>query len=137
MPSAELEIATEGNCDIIDISSAVEQAVRTSEVESGIVVVSVAHSTAAITTIEYEPGCLHDLKELFEQLVPTHGDYHHNRLAGDSNAHAHLRAALVGGSETLPVREGRTVHGTWQQLVLIDFDDRPRKRRVLVQVISD
>lgn len=133
---AELSIASEGDSDIIDITDGVAKAVRASQVTDGIAHVFVAHSTAAVTTIEYEPGCVDDLKQIMEQLVPESGNYSHNRLAGDNNAHAHLRAAIVGPSLTLPVAGGRLVTGTWQQVVLADFDNRPRQRKVTVQVID-
>lgn len=91
-------------------------------------------STAAITTMEFEPGGVHDLREMLERLIPTVGDYEHNRLNHDSNSHAHQRATLIGPSETVPVLDGRLAVGTWQALVLIDFDDRPRERTVIVQL---
>lgn len=134
--TAELSVATEGNGDVIDITPGVTQAVRTAGISEGVASVFVAHSTAAVTTIEYEPGCVHDFKEITEQLVPKAGDYRHNRLAGDTNAHAHLRASIVGSSQTLPIKGGRLITGTWQQIVLVDFDDRPRQRQVTVQVVS-
>ena len=93
-------------------------------------------STVAITTMEFEPGGVHDLQALLDQLIPPRGDYEHNRLNHDTNAHAHLRAAVIGPSETVPLVDGSMVLGTWQQLVLIDFDDRPRTREVTVQVLS-
>jgi secondary thiamine-phosphate synthase enzyme len=98
--------------------------------------VFVPGSTAAITTMEYEPGGVHDLRAALERLVPREGDYEHNRLNHDTNSHAHIRAAIVGPSETVPLRDGRLETGTWQQIVLIDFDDRPRERTVVVQVLS-
>ncbi len=93
-------------------------------------------STAAVTTMEYERGGVHDLRVKLEELVPKEGDYEHNRLNQDTNSHAHMKAAIVGPSETIPVEGGRLATGTWQQVVLIDFDDRPRDRTVIVQVIS-
>jgi secondary thiamine-phosphate synthase enzyme len=93
-------------------------------------------STAAIATMEFEPGGVHDLRELLERLIPTQGDYEHNRLNHDTNSHAHQRATLVGPSEAVPIAGGRLATGTWQQLVLIDFDDRPRERTVVVQVLG-
>ena len=83
-------------------------------------------STVAVTTMEYEPGGVHDLQQLLDRLIPAEGDYEHNRLNHDTNAHAHLRAAVIGPSETIPLVDGRLALGTWQQIVLIDFDDRPR-----------
>jgi secondary thiamine-phosphate synthase enzyme len=93
-------------------------------------------STVAITTMEYEPGGVHDLQALLDRLIPAAGDYEHNRRNHDTNAHSHLRAAIIGPSETIPVLDGRLTLGTWQQVVLIDFDDRPRQRTVTVQVLS-
>ena len=93
-------------------------------------------STAAIATMEFEPGGVADLRAMLERLIPAKGDYEHNRLNHDSNSHAHQRATVVGASETVPVLGGRLALGTWQQLVLIDFDDRPRERTVVLQVLA-
>ena len=112
-----------------------QSVVDQSGVESGLVSVFVPGSTAAVTTMEYEPGGVHDLREALERLVPA-GDYSHNRLNADTNAHAHIRAAIVGPSETFPVRSGQLALGTWQQIVLVDFDDRGRQRTVVVQVVA-
>ena len=131
-----LRTNTPGNGHIVDITAGVLSIVRTTEVEHGLVSVFVTGSTAAITTMEYEPGGVSDLQVLLDRLIPTHGEYDHNRLNHDTNAHAHLRAAVIGPSEVVPLVEGRLVLGTWQQLVLIDFDDRPRTRSVTVQVLS-
>lgn len=106
------------------------------EIADGQVLVFVRGSTAAISTMEFEPGGVHDLRAMLERLIPTRGDYEHNRLNHDSNSHAHQRATLVGASETVPILAGRLALGTWQQLVLIDFDDRPRERTVVVQLTS-
>jgi secondary thiamine-phosphate synthase enzyme len=114
----------------------VQSVVDQSGVDNGIVSVFVPGSTAAVTTMEYEPGGVHDLREALERLVPGEGNYEHNRLNSDTNAHAHIRAAIVGPSETLPVRAGRLELGTWQQIVLVDFDDRARQRTVVVQVVG-
>ncbi len=103
---------------------------------TGCVTAFVRGSTAAITTMEFEPGGVADLRDLLDRLVPVEGDYEHNRLNHDTNSHAHQRASLIGSSEQVPVIDGRLALGTWQQLVLIDFDDRPRDRTVVVQVIS-
>jgi secondary thiamine-phosphate synthase enzyme len=127
---------TPGNGHIVDLTQGVESVVRTSGVDRGLVTVFATGSTVAITTMEYEPGGVADLQTLLERLVPQAGEYEHNRLNHDSNAHAHLRAAVIGPSETVPVVDGRLALGTWQQVVLIDFDDRPRTRRVTVQVLS-
>jgi secondary thiamine-phosphate synthase enzyme len=131
-----LRMDTPGNGHIVDITEGVASVVRTGGVERGIASVFATGSTVAVTTMEYEPGGIHDLQALLERLVPTHGDYQHNRLNHDTNAHAHLRAAVIGPSETIPIVDGRLALGTWQQIVLIDFDDRPRTRTVTVQVLS-
>jgi secondary thiamine-phosphate synthase enzyme len=134
--SAQLRISTEGDGDVIDITRGVQEVVQTSGVRDGIVNVFVAHSTAAVSLIEYEAGGVHDLKELMERLVPQDARYQHNIVQGDTNAHAHLRAAVIGPSETVPLKDGRMLTGTWQQFVLVDFDDTPRERTVMVQVVS-
>lgn len=100
---------------------------------SGQALCFVRGSTAAISTMEFEPGGVHDLREMLERLIPTQGDYEHNRLNHDTNSHAHQRATVIGPSETIPIVDGHLALGTWQQLVLIDFDDRPRERTVVVQ----
>jgi secondary thiamine-phosphate synthase enzyme len=132
--SAQIRVSTEGDGDIIDITPGVQEVVDTAAIADGLVTVFVAHSTAAISLIEYEQGGVRDLRELMERLIPSGQDYHHNRMAGDTNAHAHLRAAVIGPSETVPLKDGRLQTGTWQQFVLIDFDDQPRNRTVMVQV---
>jgi secondary thiamine-phosphate synthase enzyme len=131
-----LRMDTPGNGHIVDITEGVASVVRTGDVDRGVVSVFATGSTVAITTMEYEPGGVHDLQALLDQLIPPSHDYEHNRLNHDTNAHAHLRAAVIGPSETVPVLDGRLALGTWQQLVLIDFDDRPRTRTVTVQVLS-
>jgi secondary thiamine-phosphate synthase enzyme len=134
--SAQIRVSTNGNGEITDITRGVLEVVETAGIDDGIVSVFVAHSTAAISLIEYEAGGVQDVQELMEKLVPAGGDYHHNRTAGDTNAHAHLRAAVIGPSEVAPIKGGRLQTGTWQQFVLIDFDDTPRQRTVMVQVIG-
>ena len=131
-----LRLETPGNGDIVDITEGVARVAATSGVERGIITVFATGSTVAVTTMEHEPGGVHDLQQLLDRLIPAQGDYEHNRLNHDTNAHAHLRAAVIGPSETIPLVDGRLALGTWQQLVLIDFDDRPRTRTVTVQVLS-
>jgi secondary thiamine-phosphate synthase enzyme len=114
----------------------VQSVIDQSGVEGGLVSVFVPGSTAAVTTMEHEPGGVHDLQKALDRLIPREGDYEHNRLNADTNSHAHIRAAIVGPSETVPVRGGRLALGTWQQIVLVDFDDRPRQRTVVVQVLD-
>jgi secondary thiamine-phosphate synthase enzyme len=134
--SGELSFSTQGDSDVIDITADVQRIVAAGPVADGLVTAFVRGSTAAITTMEFEPGGVADLRALLDQLVPVEGDYDHNRLNHDTNSHAHQRASLIGASEQVPVVDGRLALGTWQQLVLIDFDDRPRERTVVVQVVS-
>lgn len=130
----EVRVSTQGDSDVIDITGEVARAVADSGVTDGQVLAFVRGSTAALSTMEFEPGGVADLREMLERLIPTQGDYEHNRLNHDTNSHAHQRATIVGPSETIPVVGGRLALGTWQQLVLIDFDDRPRERTVVIQV---
>jgi len=134
--TSELRLATRGDADVVDLTREVAAAVAESGVAAGQASAFVRGSTAAITTMELEPGGVHDLQALLDRLIPAVGEYEHNRLNHDSNSHAHQRASLVGPSEVVPVAGGRLALGTWQQLVLIDFDDRPRERTVIVQVIG-
>ncbi len=134
--SGELGFSTRGDADVIDITADVQRVVAGGPLDDGVVTAFVRGSTAAITTMEFEPGGVADLRDLLDRLVPVEGDYEHNRLNLDTNSHAHQRASLIGPSEQVPVIDGRLALGTWQQLVLIDFDDRPRERTVVVQVVS-
>ncbi len=134
--TAELRFSTEGDTDVLDITAEVQRVVEGAGAEEAQALVFVRGSTAAIATMEFEPGGVHDLREMLERLVPASGDYEHNRLNHDTNSHAHQRASVVGSSEAVPVLGGRLALGTWQQLVLLDFDDRPRERTVVVQVLS-
>jgi secondary thiamine-phosphate synthase enzyme len=134
--SEEIRVSTRGDADVIDLSAEVQRVVDASGVGAGQALVFVRGSTAAIATMEFEPGGVQDLREMLERLIPTTGDYEHNRLNHDSNSHAHQRATLVGPSEAVPILDGRLATGTWQQVVLVDFDDRPRERTVVVQVSS-
>ena len=134
--SDELRLRAEGDSDVVDITAGVQQVIDGAGIDAGQALAFVRGSTAAITTMEHEPGGVHDLREMLERLIPTHGDYEHNRLNHDTNSHAHQRASVIGPSEAVPVIAGRLALGTWQQLVLIDFDDRPRERTVVVQVLS-
>jgi secondary thiamine-phosphate synthase enzyme len=134
--TGRLRFSTRGDGDVIDLTRGIEEVVRQAAVERGVATVFVPASTAAVTTMEFEPGGIHDFREVLDRLIPREGDYHHNRLNNDTNSHAHMRAAIVGPSESIPIEEGRLQTGTWQQIVLIDFDDRPRERTVVVQVAS-
>jgi secondary thiamine-phosphate synthase enzyme len=133
--SAILRLQTEGHGEIVDVTEGVASVVRASGARDGIACVSALGSTLAVTTMEYEAGGVHDLSQTLERLIPQHGDYEHNRLNHDTNSHAHMRAAIIGPSESIPVVDGRLALGTWQQLVLLDFDDRARERTVHVAVV--
>jgi secondary thiamine-phosphate synthase enzyme len=131
-----LRTSTPGDGAIVDLTDGVLSVVRRAEVEHGVAVVFAVGSTAAITTMEHEPGGVADLRAFLDRLVPAGGAYEHNARNADTNAHAHLRASLIGPSVCIPVVGGALGLGTWQQVVLIDFDDRPRDRVVSVQVMS-
>jgi secondary thiamine-phosphate synthase enzyme len=130
----EINVSTSGDGDIIDLTPKVAESVGQSEIKNGIVLVFVPGATAAITTIEYEPGLLADLPEFFERILPSGKSYHHDRTWGDGNGYAHLRSALVGASFVCPLVSGKLVLGTWQQIVLLEFDNRPRQREIVVQI---
>ncbi len=132
-----IQFNTRGNCDIIDISGQVSACIQESGVKDGIVTVFTPSSTSALTTIEHEPGCVSDLKRAFDELVDPRREYAHNETWGDGNGHSHLRAALLKASLTIPLVAGRMTLGTWQQLVYLDFDNRPRRREVVVQIMGD
>jgi secondary thiamine-phosphate synthase enzyme len=130
----QIALTTAGDTDVVDITPRVQDLVERAGIGEGQALAFVRGSTAAIATMEHEPGGVHDLREALERLLPTTGDYEHNRLNHDTNSHAHQRATIVGPSEAVPILGGRLALGTWQQLVLIDFDDRPRERTVVVQL---
>ena len=132
-----VEISMRGHTDIVDITQQVEQVLGESELKNGSLTVFVSGSTAGITSIEYEPGLLKDLPEAFEKMAPTGVTYHHDAAWGDGNGYAHVRAAMLGSSFTVPFDNGKLLLGTWQQIVVIDFDNRPRKRSVVVQMMGE
>jgi secondary thiamine-phosphate synthase enzyme len=132
----EIRIATRGDGDVVDLTGELTALVAESGLQAGQASAFVRGSTAAMTTMEYGPGGVHDLRALLERLIPSAGEYEHNRLNHDSNSHAHQRASIVGPSVSIPVVGGRPALGTWQQLVLIDFDDRPRERTVILQLLG-
>lgn len=132
-----IRLSTRGNCDVLDITSRVATIVAESGIGAGIVNVAGRGSTLGVTTIEYEPGAVSDLRRALEQIAPTNDNYAHNARWGDHNGFAHLRSALIGATETYPVRDGALYLGTWQQIILCDFDDRPRDREVTVTVCGE
>ena len=130
-------VKTKGDTDIIDITAQVGNALKETQLANGILTVFVPGSTAGITTTEYEPGLLADLPALFERLIPKGDNYHHNLTWGDGNGYAHVRAALVKSFFIVPFVNGDMILGTWQQIILIDFDNRRRNRQIVVQVIGE
>jgi secondary thiamine-phosphate synthase enzyme len=132
----QLRLSTQGGADVVDLTRSIEDFARSQDVDAGTVSVFVTGSTAAITLMEFERGGVADLQTTLDRLIPPHVDYEHNRLNHDTNSHAHIRAALIGPSKTIPLSQRRLLRGTWQQIVLVDFDDRPRERTVVVQLVS-
>ena len=135
--SKRFSLRTNGHCDIVDITSQVAQAVSESNISDGIVTIFMAGSTAGITTIEFEGGLLSDFKNMWERNVPTNIAYAHNRAWGDGNGHSHVRASLLGPSLTVPFVNKRMSLGTWQQIVLVDFDSRSRSREIVLQIMGE
>ncbi|HUU46545.1 MAG TPA: secondary thiamine-phosphate synthase enzyme YjbQ [Acidobacteriota bacterium] len=132
-----IEFRTDGDGAIVDLTDLVLQAVATSGILDGIVCVCATGSTAAVTTIEYEPGLIRDLPDLMQRLIPAGVPYQHDATWGDGNGYAHLRSALIGTSFTTAVVDGKPDLGTWQQIVFLEFDNRARRRRVRVQIIGE
>jgi secondary thiamine-phosphate synthase enzyme len=135
--TASVSLHTQGNADIQDITDQVAGSIRTSDLRAGTVTVFCPSSTSALTTVEYEPGCVADLRRLFDEILPPYRDYAHNARWGDGNGHSHARAALLGASLTIPFVDGRLTLGTWQQIVYVDFDTHPRARQLVVQMLGE
>ena len=133
----EFQVATAGDGDVVDLTARAQAVVDGVSLHDGLCTVFVAHSTCAVTTIECEPGCVADLGVVLEALASRNRRWEHNVRNADTNGHAHLQAALLGPSVTVPVRAGRLAVGTWQRIVCVDADDRPRTRTVLVQLLGD
>ena len=132
-----IQLRTQGNGQVVDITSEVSRQVQGAGLKNGIVTLFTPSSTSALTTIEYESGAIHDLQQLFDRIVPPDLDYHHNLRWGDGNGHSHVRHALLGPSLTVPFVEGRLTLGTWQQIVFVDFDNRARSRSVVLQIMGE
>ncbi|HNY40329.1 MAG TPA: secondary thiamine-phosphate synthase enzyme YjbQ [Bryobacteraceae bacterium] len=137
MVQTAFTVPTRGLCDVIDITDQIESAVTDSGVTTGVVNVSGQGSTLGLTTIEFESGAVLDLKKALSQIAPMNDDYAHNARWGDHNGYAHLRSALMGTSKIYPIVLGKLHLGTWQQVVLCDFDERPRQREITVTVIGE
>lgn len=132
-----MSIKTHAKDEIIDITDKVQDIVSKSGIDNGLACIFVAGSTAAVTTVEFEPGLVKDLNEAMDRLYPKGIDYDHHRRWGDGNGHSHVRASLVGPSLTVPIVDGRLLLGTWQQIVFLEFDNKPRSREVAVQIVGD
>ena len=135
--SLSIKFQTKGNADVIDITDDVSRAVRQSDLSDGTITIFCSSSTSALTTIEYESGCISDLKRLFNEIVDPNRDYAHNARWGDGNGHSHVRAALLGASFSVPFVDKHLTLGTWQQIVYLDFDNRPRQRILVLQLIGE
>ena len=133
----EITFQSRGNCDIIDITPQVAKNVEKSEINSGIITLFVAGSTAGITTIEYEPNLLSDFKNMWDRVIPQDIPYEHNKTWGDGNGHSHVRASTLGPSLTIPFVNRKLALGTWQQIVFVDFDNRPRSRKIAIQMLGE
>ena len=132
-----ISLQTKGQCDIIDITSQVARQVAEADINSGTATVFVAGSTAGVATIEFESGVLSDLKAMWERIVPQGIPYDHDRAWGDGNGYSHVRASFLGASLVVPFNDKRLILGTWQQIVLIDFDNRPRSRQIILQIMGE
>jgi secondary thiamine-phosphate synthase enzyme len=132
----EFTLATQGGGEVIDVTQQAQKVIDNSGLRDGLATVFVAHSTCGMTTIEYEPGCNADLNRVLESLAPQTDRYEHNERNADTNGHSHVRAALIGPSVTMPFANGQLCIGTWQRIVCIDFDDRSRSRRLIVQLLG-
>ena len=132
-----IQTGTSGNADMIDITPQVANCLAESGVSSGIVTIFCPSSTSGLTTIEYESGCLSDLDRLFNEIIDPKRHYTHNARWGDGNGHSHVRAALLGPSLTVPFVNGNLTLGTWQQIIYVDFDNRARRRELILQVLGE
>jgi secondary thiamine-phosphate synthase enzyme len=133
----EIRFSTKGFCDIIDITDAIREKINASGINSGTVTVFTPSATSGLTTIEYEPGLLQDLPEFFEKVLPSNVPYKHDQTWHDGNGFAHMRSALIGPDITIPFTDGHLHLGTWQQVVFLDFDNRKRDRRLVLQIIGE
>ena len=135
--TASIALSTNGNADFHNITGELQKMVSSGNLRTGTVTAFCGSSTSALTTIEYENGALSDLRRLFDEIIPQGRDYRHNARWGDGNGHSHVRAALLGPSLTIPVVDGQLALGTWQQVIHVDFDNRPRQRNLIVQMMGE
>ncbi|MEM1574457.1 MAG: secondary thiamine-phosphate synthase enzyme YjbQ [Nitrososphaerota archaeon] len=135
---SEERISTKGENDIIDITKLASDIVKKSNIKNGLINIFIPGSTGAVTTIEYEPGlCEHDLPEALNRIAPKNAEYMHHLRWGDDNGHSHVRASIIGPSLTIPIRNGKLILGTWQQIVFLELDTRPRDRKILFTIIGE
>jgi secondary thiamine-phosphate synthase enzyme len=132
-----IQIHSKGENDVIDITQQLSKIVKGSNIEKGIVIIFVSGSTAGITTIEYEPGLIHDFPTMLSRIVPKNIEYEHDNTWHDGNGHSHVRASLIGPTLTIPILQGKLTLGTWQQIVILEMDTRPRNRNVIVQIMGE
>lgn len=135
--SLSLDLQTNGNGEIHDITPEVQQAVKQANLMNGTITIFCPSSTSSLTTLEYESGCIKDLQRLFDEIISQNREYAHNARWGDGNGHSHVRAALLGPSLTIPFIDQRLTLGTWQQVIYVDFDTRPRRRSLILQLLGE
>jgi secondary thiamine-phosphate synthase enzyme len=132
-----VQLQTQGHAEVIDITSQVAEQIKKTDLQNGIVTIFTPSSTSALTTLEYEPGCVKDLQRLFDEILPPGREYAHNERWHDGNGHSHARAALLKASFTVPFVDQRLQLGTWQQIVFVDFDNKSRRRELVLQVMGE
>ena len=135
--SKAIRLSTEGHCHVVDITSEVAAGISESGIDNGSVTIFITGSTAGVTTIEFEPGLLSDLKDMWDRVIPQNIPYEHDRAWGDGNGHSHVRASLLGSSLVVPFVNKQMVLGTWQQIVVVDFDNRARSREIILQLMGE
>jgi secondary thiamine-phosphate synthase enzyme len=133
----QISLQSKGHCDIIDITAQVEGQLAEADIKNGTVTLFVAGSTAGISTIEYEPGLISDFQSMWERNAPENIPYNHDRAWGDGNGYSHVRASLLGASLVVPLNNKKLTLGTWQQIVVVDFDNRPRSRQIVLQIMGE
>ena len=133
----EITIETKGEVDIINITDDIQDLINKSKIKSGIACVFVPGSTGTITTIEYEPGLMKDFPRALQKIAPKEDYYNHHETWHDDNGHSHVRASLMGPSVTIPIKDSKLLHGTWQQIVFVELDTHPRNRKIIVQIIGE
>lgn len=133
----EIDVKTDGEVDIVDITRDIQKIVSKSEMKNGLVCVFVSGSTGTLTTIEYEPGLMKDLPKALERIAPKKEYYNHHETWHDDNGHSHVRASIIGPSVTIPIKNGKLLHGTWQQIVFVELDTRSRNRNLIVEIVGE